>query len=67
MSLTEIRQMLDAHAVVSLQDAGQALGLKRNHLYKAARDGDIKTIRVGRLMKVPTSWLRQTLGLVETA
>jgi hypothetical protein len=27
----------------------------------------IKTIRIGRLRKVPTSWLRQTLGIDEQA
>jgi hypothetical protein len=35
--------------------------------YAAAARGDIKTIRIGRLLKVPTSWLRATLGIDEQA
>jgi excisionase family DNA binding protein len=64
MSVDEIRKMLDDHAVVPLwPETGHALGLKRNHVYRAAAEGSIRTIRMGRLLKVPTSWLRQKLGL----
>jgi excisionase family DNA binding protein len=64
MSVDEIRKMLDDHAAVPLwPEAGMALNLTRGHVYRAAAEGHIKTIRVGRLLKVPTSWLRQTLEL----
>lgn len=43
--------------------AGQALGLGRNGAYAAATRGDIPTIRVGRLLRVPTAALRRMLEL----
>jgi hypothetical protein len=43
-------------------DAGRALGLSRNGTYEAARRGEIKTLRFGRLLKVPTAWLLETCG-----
>jgi excisionase family DNA binding protein len=64
MTVDELRKVLNERAVVELWPvAGEALGLKRAHVYRAAADGSIKTIRVGRLMKVPTSRLRQKLEL----
>jgi hypothetical protein len=44
-------------------EAGQILGLSRQATYARARDGGIKTIRLGRLHKVPTAWLKAKLGL----
>jgi len=38
-------------------------GLSRNGSYAAASRGEIPTIKVGRLLKVPTSALRRQLGL----
>jgi hypothetical protein len=64
----EIRKKLDSHTAVPLwPDAGMALGLTRGHTYRGAITGDIKVIRIGRLKRVPTSWLRQQLGLEPTA
>lgn len=34
-------------------EAGQMLGLTKNGAYAAAKRGDIPTIRIGRLLKVP--------------
>jgi hypothetical protein len=56
-------KLLNENAVLPLEQAGKILGLKRGATYAGARSGDIKTIRIGRLMKVPTAWLRQKLGL----
>ena len=47
--------------------AGKALGLSRNGSYEAASRGEIKTIEIGRLKRVPTSWLRKVLGLESEA
>jgi hypothetical protein len=44
-------------------DAGMALGLSRSLTYAGAREGEIRTITVGRRKPVPTSWLRKKLGL----
>jgi hypothetical protein len=60
-------KLLNETAVLPLEQAGKILGLKRGATYAAARTGEIKTIRLGRLLKVPTSWLRQKLGLDDPA
>lgn len=59
--MNEIVKLLSENAVLPLERAGQILGLKRGAIYAAAKAGDIKTIRLGRLLKVPTSWLRRKL------
>jgi hypothetical protein len=64
MTNEEVKKMCEERAVLDLwPHAGQALGLTRNHTYTAAKKGDIKVIRIGRLLKVTSAWLRQTLGL----
>jgi hypothetical protein len=62
--MDEIRKALSENLVVQLWPAaGRALGLKRGATYRAASIGDIPTIKVGKKRPVPTSWLRQKLGL----
>jgi hypothetical protein len=61
--MNEIVELLNENAVLPLERAGQILGLKRGATYAAAKAGDIKTIRLGRLLKVPTSWLKRKLEL----
>ena len=53
----------------SVEEVGRVcFGLSRNGSYEAARRGDFATLRVGRLLKVPTMPLRRQLGLdVEVA
>ena len=65
--MDEIRKLLNENAAVSLADAGKVLGLIRGSTYAAAANGDIKTLRLGRLLKVPTAWLREKLDLKESA
>jgi len=66
--MSEIKKLLDDNLSLPLwPEAGKVLGLKRGTTYAAARVGDIKTIRFGRLLKVPTAWLRQKLDLDESA
>jgi hypothetical protein len=65
--MNEITKLLNENAVLPLERAGRILGLKRGAIYAAARSGDIKTIRFGRLLKVPTAWLKAKLGLDEPA
>jgi hypothetical protein len=62
--MDQIRKLLNDNAALPLwPDAGKMLGLRRGSTYAAAERGDIKTIRFGRLLKVPTVWLRQKLDL----
>lgn len=39
--------------VMSVPEAGRKLGLGRNAAYEAAKRGEIPTIRIGRLVRVP--------------
>lgn len=40
-------------AVMTVPEAGAKLGIGRNAAYEAAARGDIPTIRIGKLLKVP--------------
>jgi hypothetical protein len=63
-NLGEIRRELNEKLAVPLwPTAGQALDLRRGATYRAAAEGHIPTLAVGRLKRVSTSWLRQKLGL----
>ena len=62
--MLEIQKLLNENATLPLwPEAGKVLGLRRGATYAAAQSGDIKTIRFGRLLKVPTAWLRQKFDL----
>jgi hypothetical protein len=64
----DFAKLLKDNAVLPLwPEAGTILGLRRGATYHAANTGEIKTIRLGRLRKVPTSWLKAKLGLDESA
>jgi hypothetical protein len=68
MTVTEVLRMLEESPTVPLwPEAGKALGLKRGQTYKAAARGEIKTIEMGRIKRVTTSWLRKKLDLDEVA
>jgi hypothetical protein len=59
----ELRQLL-SKPTASIPEAGRiCYGLSRNGSYDAAKRGDIPTIKIGRLLKVPTAGLRRRLGL----
>ena len=53
----------DAHALtLSVPDAGKKyFGLSRNGAYAAAARGELPTIRMGRLLRVPVRALEQML------
>lgn len=40
---------------ISVEEAGKQLGVSRNSAYEAARRGEIPTIRIGKLLRVPTA------------
>jgi hypothetical protein len=64
LSTDEVRELLDSRPLLPLwPDTGTILGLCRNATYDAAARGEIRTIKLGRLKRVPTSWLKAKLGL----
>ena len=51
---------------ISVEDAGRIYyGLSRNGSYDAARRGDIPTIKIGRLLRVPKVAMERRLAGVE--
>ena len=49
--------------VCSVPEAGRLVGLGRDSSYEAARRGDLPTIQIGKLLKVPLAMMEQKLGL----
>ncbi len=47
---------------LTVEEAGEILGLGRSGAYDAAKRGEIPTIRFGRRLVVPTAALRRMLG-----
>jgi hypothetical protein len=59
----ELKKLLSS-PTANIPDVGRlCYGLSKNGSYDAAKRGDIPTIKIGRLLKVPTSALRAKLGL----
>lgn len=50
-------------ATLTIEQAGQLLGISRGAAYRAAAAGQIPTIRVGRRLLVPTALLLEMLGI----
>lgn len=59
----ELQELL-SNPTADVPDVGRIIyGLSRNASYDAAKRGDFPTIKIGRLLKVPTAPLRRQLGL----
>ena len=59
----ELEELL-SKPTASVPDVGRiCFEMSRNASYDAAKRGDIPTIQVGGLLKVPTALLREKLGL----
>jgi len=64
--MDDLRKLLTENAVLPLwPQTGKMLNLSRGGTYAAAARGDIKTIQLGRLKRVPSAWLKAKLGLDE--
>jgi excisionase family DNA binding protein len=46
----------------TVQEAGELLDLTRNGAYEAAKRGDIPTVRIGRLYRVPKQAFHEKFG-----
>lgn len=60
MTLQDIREL---PLVLTVEQAGRLLGLRRSAAYEAARRGEIPTQRYGRQLLVPTGAFLGRLGL----
>ena len=57
--MTTNHQILTA----TIQETGMVIGTGKNGAYEAARNGQIKTIKVEHRSKVPVAWLAARLGV----
>jgi excisionase family DNA binding protein len=48
---------------ISVEQAGELLGISRRSAYRAAARGELPTFKVGRRLRVPTARLLDLLGL----
>jgi hypothetical protein len=55
------------HDTCSPQELRRVLRSGRNSTYNAIAAGEIPSFRVGNNIKIPTSWLREKLGLTQEA
>jgi len=51
--------------VMTVPEAGALLGIKPAHAYTAARNGQIPTIKIGRLLRVPIAAMNRMLQRAE--
>ena len=62
--MTDANVPVEAHdkrLVYEVPEAGEMLGLTRNASYEAAKRGDIPTIRIGKLIRVPKAAFHRML------
>jgi excisionase family DNA binding protein len=53
----------DYPTVMTIEEAGEMLGLSRSSAYRAAARGELPTLRFGRRLVVPTPRLLALLGI----
>jgi excisionase family DNA binding protein len=58
-----MRGVEDLPPTISVEEAGQLLGVSRRSAYRAAENGELPTLRLGRRLLVPTARLLAMLGL----
>lgn len=58
---SKAKTIQDLALLLSVSDVQQALGLGRNSTYALIRSGQLKSIRVGRLIKIPRVALEEYL------
>jgi excisionase family DNA binding protein len=57
-----MRSELDERLTISVEEAGEVLGISRGAAYAAAREGTLPTVRFGRRLIVPVSRLLELLN-----
>jgi excisionase family DNA binding protein len=57
----------DLPPTVSVEEAGELLGISRRSAYRAAANGELPTLRLGRRLLVPTARLLEMLGVADAS
>lgn len=55
--------MIDLPLTLTVEEAGELLGISRQSAYRAAAAGELPALRVGRRLIVPTARLLEMLGV----
>lgn len=58
-----VERLFGGRLTITIEEAGQVLGLSRNSAYAAAARGEIPTLAYGRRRVVPVAALRRVLQL----
>lgn len=58
-----VTKLTELPPTISVEDAGEILGISRRAAYRAAERGEIPTFRIGRRLLVPTAKLLGLLGV----
>jgi hypothetical protein len=61
----QLAAFLHSRTTVSVPFAGACCGISRASSYAAAKNGSLRTLRLGHRLLVPTTWLEDQLGLGE--
>lgn len=60
---TASRALDELPATITIEEAGELLGISRRSAYRAAAVGELPTLRLGRRLLVPTPRLLALLGM----
>lgn len=63
MTIGELAELHELPPTVSVEEAGQLLGISRRSAYRAVNRGEIPVLRLGRRMLVPSAKLLAMLGI----
>ena len=56
-------QLTDYPVTITVEEAGELVGMSRSAAYRAAARGQLPTVRLGRRLRVPTAKFLSMLGL----
>jgi excisionase family DNA binding protein len=59
----ETKKALTEKFAVGVKDASKALGTGPYAVYAGIEDGEIPSFKVGRIIRIPTAWLRRKLEI----
>jgi excisionase family DNA binding protein len=61
LEIDPMRTDMDAKLVIDVVEAGRRLGISRSAAYHAVHRGQLPSVRIGRLIKVPVAALQRML------
>jgi excisionase family DNA binding protein len=59
----KLKELPPLPPTISVEEAGELLGISRRSAYRAASTGELPVLRLGRRLLVPTARLLELLGM----